>query len=256
MSGTMQLPRELGSVEAILFDKDGTLLDFTAMWGFWTDHVIGTFRCSLAVRGLKLAEEDIPHIWGTVHDDQGHMKGYDIRGPLAMGTMDEVRAILIWHGYRTGLTWGESKMMVRDCLLAADQAMEEARPAAPLPGVREYLEMCHKQGVKMGVVTADETESANRHLAWMGLDRYFDVVVGTDQVERGKPFPDMLLLACERLGVRAECVAVIGDTDGDMEMARSAGAAYRIGIGDPERIRLADRTVRTFYELVGSGGAR
>ena len=41
-------------VEAVLFDKDGTLLDFTGMWGFWTDCVLNDFRKQLATRGLRI----------------------------------------------------------------------------------------------------------------------------------------------------------------------------------------------------------
>lgn len=240
-------------IEAILFDKDGTLLDFTVMWGFWTDCVMENFREELAARGLPFAEDEIPRIWGTLHDERGRMNGYDVRGPLAMGTMEEVYAVLTWHGYRAGLSWAEAKIIVRECLLQAEYAMNKARPVQPLPGVRAFLEQCRDKGLKMGVVTADETESALRHLQWMGIESFFSVVVGTDQVGRGKPFPDMLLLACERMGVSASESVVIGDTDGDMEMARSARAAWKIAVGDPEQIRLSDLTVRSFHELLEVG---
>lgn len=80
-----------------------------------------------------------------------------------------------------------------------------------------------------------------------GAGILFDVVIGTDLVERGKPFPDMLLLACERLGIPVQHTVVIGDTDGDMEMARSAGAGYRIGIG--ERGESAWRTERFNHSM-------
>lgn len=246
----------LPSVQAILFDKDGTLLDFTHMWGFWTDCVLNDFREQLVARGLSICETDLPQIWGTFHDEQGRMNGYDVRGPLAMGTMEEVYAVLTWHGYRAGLSWAEAKMIVRACLAQAEEAMEVHRPALPLPGVREYLEQSRRKGLKMGVVTADETANAVKHLQWMGLNAYFDVVIGTDLVDRGKPFPDMVLLACERLGVQTQQVVVIGDTDGDMEMARAAGAGYRIGIGAPGSIHLADRTIEGFHELLPGGLGR
>ncbi|WP_145333796.1 HAD family hydrolase [Paenibacillus xylanexedens] len=242
--------------QAILFDKDGTLLDFTGMWGFWTDCVLNDFREQLVIRGLEMDDADLPKIWGTFHDEQGRMNGYDVRGPLAMGTMDEVYAVLTWHGYRADLSWAEAKMIVRACLAQAEEAMEVHRPAYPLPGVREFLEQSRSQGLKLGVVTADETASAVKHLQWMGLDDYFDIVIGTDLVDRGKPFPDMLLLACERLSVQAQQVMVIGDTDGDMEMARAAGAGYKIGIGEPGKIQLADRTIQTFHELLSGGVGR
>lgn len=82
----------------------------------------------------------------------------------------------------------------------------------------------------MAVVTADETAAAESHLRWLGIRQYFTAVIGTDQVEQGKPFPDMALLACQRLGVSPAEAAVIGDTNGDMRMAKAAGAAAAIGL--------------------------
>lgn len=241
---------ELGDAGAILFDKDGTLLDFTAMWGFWTDRALDLFRTLLAERGLELAEADLPQIWGTTHDEKGKTTDYDRRGPLAMGTVDEMHAVLAWHSYRAGLSWAEAKLLVRRCAEQADAAMEAERPAQLLPGVRNFLDRCRELHVPMGVVTADETDSALRHLEWLGIAEYFEIVIGTDLAQRGKPFPDLCLLACERLGVRPERVVVIGDTDGDMEMARAAGAALKIGIGEAGTLKLADVTVPSFEVLL------
>ncbi|CAM4055405.1 HAD family hydrolase [Saccharibacillus endophyticus] len=242
--------RDVLRADAILFDKDGTLLDFTHMWGFWADVVIDRFRGLLAERGLVILQEDIPGIWGTQHDSTGWTTGYDKRGPLAMGTMDEMYAILVWHGYRAGLSWAESKMIVRDCLRHADDEMELVRPARLLPGVQAFLDRCRLQGIPIAVVTADDTDSARLHLRWLGIEDYFNVVIGTDMAERGKPYPDLCLLACERLGVPPERTIVIGDTDGDMEMARAAGAALKIGIGEPGVLKLADLTVPSFEWLL------
>ncbi|WP_246281337.1 HAD family hydrolase [Saccharibacillus qingshengii] len=247
---------DFGNAGAILFDKDGTLLDFTAMWGFWSDRALDEFRTLLAERGLKMEAQQLSQIWGTQHDEEGRTTDYDRRGPLAMGTVDEMHAILAWHGYRAGLSWAEAKILVRRSVELADAAMEAGRPAKLLPGVREFLERCRESGVPMGVVTADETASALRHLEWLGITDYFRVVIGTDQAQRGKPFPDLCLLACERLGVPPERVIVIGDTDGDMEMARAAGAALKIGIGEAAALKLADWTVPSFERLLESAVPR
>jgi phosphoglycolate phosphatase len=70
------------------------------------------------------------------------------------------------------------------------------------------------------------------HLEWLGIREYFDVIMGNDLVERGKPFPDMMQLACMILDVPCSETAIIGDTNGDMRMGQAAGAAVTIGIGD------------------------
>ncbi|MNH29396.1 Phosphoglycolate phosphatase [compost metagenome] len=81
-------------------------------------------------------------------------------------------------------------------------------------------------------------------------------MIGTDQAERGKPFPDMALLACKQLGVQPSAAAVIGDTNGDMKMAKAAGAAVAIGItgtadtaGDAAGDNAADPVAARYYLL-------
>lgn len=239
----------IGQAQAILFDKDGTLLDFTAMWGCWTDTALRHFEAALSERGLRLDRAAMPSIWGTEHDEDGRTVDYDRRGPLAMGTMDELRAILAWQGYAAGLSWAEAKVTVRDCLRLADAELERLRPAKLLPGVQDLLKNARQAGIPMAVVTADETESALKHLRWLGIETYFAAVVGTDQAERGKPYPDLCLLACERLGVSPERAVMIGDTEGDMAMARAAGVRMKIGIGEAAALPSANRTVLSLSEL-------
>lgn len=239
----------IGQTQAILFDKDGTLLDFTAMWGCWTDTALRYFEAALSERGIRFDHAAIPSIWGTEHDEDGRTVDYDRRGPLAMGTMDELHAILAWQGYTAGLSWAEAKVIVRDCVRSADAELEQTRPAKLLPGVLHLLESGRAAGIPMAVVTADETDSALKHLRWLGIDAYFAEVVGTDQAERGKPYPDLCLLACERLGVSPEHTVMIGDTEGDMAMAHAAGVRMKIGIGEAAALPSADRTVLSLSGL-------
>ncbi|MEK4849969.1 HAD family hydrolase [Paenibacillus sp. FSL H7-0756] len=217
-------------VSAILFDKDGTLLQFVSLWGSWGECFLDQFARGLEQRGLSFPEHQRASLLGTVHDAAGKITDYDRNGPLAMGTMNDLYAILSWQGYTLGLSWAEAVELVDACRNAADAMLEQSRPVRPLPGLVPFLDACAAQGIPMAVVTADETAAAESHLRWLGIRQYFTAVIGTDQVERGKPFPDMALLACGRLGVSPAEAAVIGDTNGDMRMAKAAGAAAALGI--------------------------
>ncbi|MNN27147.1 Phosphoglycolate phosphatase [compost metagenome] len=213
-----------------MFDKDGTLLQFISLWGSWSECFLEQFTRQLEERGLAFPAQHLASLLGTVHDAGGRITDYDRNGPLAMGTMSDLYAILSWQGYLLGLSWAESRELVDLCRQEADAMLERSRPVLPLPGLLRFLDDCAASGVVLAVVTADETSAAENHLRWLGIREYFSVVIGTDQVERGKPFPDMALLACERLGVQPDEAAVIGDTNGDMRMAKAAGAAVAVGI--------------------------
>ncbi|SFJ40666.1 phosphoglycolate phosphatase [Paenibacillus sp. UNC496MF] len=253
----MALLRAAGAevpVQAILFDKDGTLLDFVYTWGNWSEQLLARFSHELEARKLRPIEVDSDTLWGTRRSADGEIRDYDRNGPLAMGTVGELLAVLTWQGYRSGLSWAEAKVLARECATYANERLAQARTVKPLEGVAAFLAQCRRAGLALGVVTADETETALEHLDWLGFGHYFDVCVGADQTERGKPFPDMVELACGKLGLPCSRVAVIGDTNGDMRMAKAAGAALAIGIAGPagadaELLADADAMIVAYGEL-------
>jgi phosphoglycolate phosphatase-like HAD superfamily hydrolase len=101
------------------------------------------------------------------------------------------------------------------------------------------------------VSTGASTDAAEILLGAAGLSRFFDVVVGGDEVALPKPAPDGIRLACERLGVRPRNAAYVGDADVDLEAARRAGAvAIAAGWGHLYRPgHEADRVLRRPGEL-------
>lgn len=237
--------------DAILFDKDGTLMDFAYTWGKWSEQLLAS--CSGRL-GLPNEQSVLEGLLGTRHGEDGKIVGYDRSGPLAMGTVEDITAIMAWQGYENGLTWGEARAAALDGKRAADQAIEEERAVKLLPHVLPFLEQCRAAGLKLAVVTADETIAAEKHLEWLDIRHLFEACIGTDLAERGKPFPDLVLLACQELSVRPERVVVIGDTEGDMKMAKAAGAGLAIGIIDilsnhTAGLPHADITIRSMDEL-------
>ncbi|MGG6310013.1 HAD family hydrolase [Paenibacillus macerans] len=241
-------------VQAILFDKDGTLLDFIHTWGTWGELLLARFSSELKRRGMKELPSRLLNEWGIGYDEDGEIAGYDRNSPLSMGTVDDLLTLLALEGYKSGLSWAEARVLAAECRQEADEALERSRTARLLPDVLPFLEQCKLAGIRLGIVTSDETESAEKHLGWLGIRSFFSVCIGADRVSRGKPFPDMVELACRRIDVEMSRTAVIGDTNGDMLMARSAGTAAAIGLdpghaagkgGFPE----ADAVVASYREL-------
>jgi phosphoglycolate phosphatase len=96
------------------------------------------------------------------------------------------------------------------------------------PDTVETLE--HLANLDKALVTNTSLNCTERILDKYGIRRYFLEIVTSDQVSYGKPHPEMLHLACERLGRSSDEVIMIGDTINDIIAARKAKCGS-IGIG-------------------------
>jgi phosphoglycolate phosphatase len=236
-------------IDGILFDKDGTLLDFLSLWGSWVDSLYNRVRTGLAARGIEWRMDEWTGLLGTFHTSDGQMIGFDRNGPFAMGTIDEVTAILAGKAYQCGLPWNEALELIRNCCRQADAELERTRPVRALSGLLRFLDQCAQRGLLMAVVTADGTMEARKHLHWLGIDHYFADIIGNDRVSRGKPDPEMVHLACDSLGIEPSRTALIGDTAGDMQMGKAAGVRLTIGIGASGNLPGADIFISDYDAL-------
>jgi HAD superfamily hydrolase (TIGR01509 family) len=93
----------------------------------------------------------------------------------------------------------------------------------PMAGARDLLETLRERGVPLALATSSRRVYTTLSLAATDLDSYFDAIVTVDQVTRGKPAPDLYLLAAEKLGLSpASCVA-LEDSDAGASAAVAAG---------------------------------
>ncbi|AWB45657.1 haloacid dehalogenase [Paenibacillus sp. CAA11] len=237
---------------AALFDKDGTLLDFMALWGQWAEVLTRLVESHLSLLGGKLLGEP-SKLLGLSFGLDGRAADYDRRGPLAMASEEQTIAVLAWQLYAAaGMAWNEALLQVRQFAKSAMQTVREEKNAVPMPGLLSLLQTCKRLGIPLGVVTADRTSEAADHLAWLGISAFFSTVVGHDRVSLGKPDPQMLELACSELGVAPGQVLMIGDTDGDMQMGRQGGAALSVGYapdGDSGHLIHADFIIHHYADL-------
>ena len=176
------------ALDVFLFDLDGTLIDSIELIRRSLVH-------TLASHGLPaLTREEWLDGLGTPLSAQFRRYTTDPR------RIDEL--------VRTYRTWN----------LAHHDAL-----VRPFEGVRESLESLADSGGRLGVVTSKQRASARRSLERCGLDDLFEVLVGADDVDQGKPAPDPVLLALERLGARAERAVYVGDSPHDITAGRDAG---------------------------------
>jgi pyrophosphatase PpaX len=90
-------------------------------------------------------------------------------------------------------------------------------------GMDKVLERLHAEGRRLGVVTAKRRVTLELAFEHVPVGHVFETMVGGDETERHKPDPEPLLLAAERLGVRPEEAAYVGDSPFDVRAAKAAG---------------------------------
>jgi phosphoglycolate phosphatase len=92
-----------------------------------------------------------------------------------------------------------------------------------LPGVADGLAALKAAGVRLGVCSNKPAYFTRSLLGMLGIDHYFDVVLGPDDVGPPKPDPKMVFKALERLGVSKDEALYVGDMEVDIETGRRAG---------------------------------
>lgn len=248
----LQVRGEKIPCRAILFDKDGTLLDFLQLWGPWAESMLVQMQAWMRERDASFTVE-LGHVLGTVHDSEGYITGYDVQGPLAIATVDECNGWLAGELYAAGTPWNEAITTIRQFSSIAMESVRERKSAEPMPGLLDLLQRCKEAGIQLAVVTSDSTSAAEAHLDWMGIRSFFGSIVGCDRVTRGKPDGESFLLACRELAAEPHEAIVIGDSNGDMQMGRHAGAAYTLGYCSPldqsAHLHDADAVIRHYDEL-------
>jgi mannitol-1-/sugar-/sorbitol-6-/2-deoxyglucose-6-phosphatase len=176
---------------AAIFDMDGTLVDSEAYW--------------------RVAEREV---FGAV--------GIDITDAMAAVTAPMTPRQVTEHWYRLR-PWSEPSLDDMATAVVARVA-EQLRGHCPqLPGVREVLARCGTLGLKVALASNSPAQLCELVLRQLGIADHFQAVVSADHVDRGKPHPEIYLLAARLLGVQPrECLAFEDSLTG-VRAAHAAG---------------------------------
>lgn len=93
----------------------------------------------------------------------------------------------------------------------------------PIAGVAELLADLKERGIKIAVVTSKKQPMLERGINCLNMTSYIDAAVSVLDTERGKPYPDPMLLACKKLGLQPEECLCVGDSPYDLQSGHAAG---------------------------------
>ncbi|WSQ40705.1 HAD-IA family hydrolase [Streptomyces sp. NBC_01224] len=121
-------------------------------------------------------------------------------------------------------------MRIMDLPLAMEEPFvrESYRMAHLVPlfdGVPEMLHTLRERGLRLAVATGKSGPRARSLLSQLGVLELFDHVIGSDEIARPKPAPDIVLHALELLGAEPDSAVMVGDAVTDIESAHGAGVA-------------------------------
>ncbi|GAA0773284.1 HAD family hydrolase [Roseibium denhamense] len=201
------------TIKAILFDKDGTLLDFDATWSRPQERAAdyaANGDPDLGIRLLKTGGMD-PQTRKTA------------AGSLfAAGNAEEIARAFIDAGAPKDLASLTAKL---DAVFA-----DGMKTAVVLPGLTEAVARLDEAGFHLGVASSDSEGSIRLFLGHAGLDRHMQFVAGYDSGYGPKPEPGMVHAFADALRLPVSSIAMVGDNTHDLEMARAAGAGLAAGI--------------------------
>ncbi|MBQ1901361.1 MAG: HAD family phosphatase [Lachnospiraceae bacterium] len=213
----------LKNIKAALFDLDGTLVD---SMGLWKDVDIKY----LSSRGI-----DMPK------NLQKEIEGYSMKETAR------------YFKDRFGIEDSLEEMMAE----WNEMARVEYESKVPLkPGCKNFLEKLRKRNVKTAIVTSNSRELVEAVYKNHPFSDFIDLVVTANEVEHGKPAPDVYLKAAEKLGIDPTDCLVFEDIIAGIQAGKNAGMKvctiyddYSAEV-DEEKRELADYYVKDYFELV------
>lgn len=202
-------------MNAVLFDMDGTLIDTPA-------GILRVHREVLAEVGVQQPDEVVN---ATIGRPLGASYALMLEQPEE--SPDVERAVARFRALFTNVVVPNAVELI-------------------FPGIPSLLAELRSQGRALAVVTSKGQRGAEELLLASGLMDSFDAVVCHGMAERGKPHPDLALLAAERLDKKVSDCVVVGDAIDDIRMAVSAGMpAFGVsyGVATTEELQAAGAQV-------------
>lgn len=227
-------PNRRRPIRLVIFDKDGTLLDYAATWDRAVDDVLAWATNS----------ERYPERWRQAAE----AVGFDLdtrkarpESPLIAETGQLVASLFY--------PYCDSTRVTDPAELAALFAGKGSEYATPVPGADHLLEVLTRHGISAAIATNDDEGPTVATVDALGWSDAIGWVVGADSGFGAKPDPGMVRAVLAHFGVDADEAIMVGDTGHDVAAAR--GAKVRSVLVAPDGVDAsgADVVIRDLSEV-------
>ena len=218
-------------IEAVLFDKDGTLVDFGGTWNSAVGHALG-----------------------LVDDEVARQQAADILGyNLSSGVVDPGSSFVT---ETLDETIDRLSRIIDARQFANDMNQAAASSVEAADGADKLLDDLKLRGVAMGVVTNDSQSSAEDQVNKLGWSEYFTVVIGYDSGHKPKPHGDAVAAAAKACGCSTSRAMMVGDSQHDITAAQRAGTTGVLISDNPSWATGYDYHIASLSQLTGLPGIR
>jgi phosphoglycolate phosphatase len=234
------MPQFAPGINALLFDKDGTLLDYHASWA-----PINRASAAFAAAGDRALERRLLLIGGL---DEATRR-YGAGSLLAAGNAGEIAAAWVAAG---------SPHAVARLTGELDRIFKEGVPGAvPVTPLEPYFRDLRARGFKLGIASSDGGPAIHATAAHFGFAGHVDFIAGYDSGHGHKPGPGMVLAFARAIGLPVSRIAVVGDNLHDIRMGKSAGCGLTVGVltGTSPRAVLAPEADTVLDDIVAFSSA-
>jgi phosphoglycolate phosphatase len=213
-----------------IFDKDGTLIDFNAMWAIWLIDLARRFEVKIENEELRM-NSSVDQF--SISEQLFQALDFDYKtgrvipgGRFAVEPMARLRELTVEVLRAAGLS-GAAAAQIVEAVWYLPDPVALARPLADLPALFGAL---RARGFRIAVATSDDHAPTEATLASLGVAALVDAVCGADDGVPNKPAPDMVLRLCKQLDISPTHAVVVGDAVADLQMGRAAGVGLVVGV--------------------------